>query len=207
MFTYKFTKIDIEESPLPDDMTLREAKQVEQIHSLLTALFNGVDDTGAIVDQTLFDDSITPLCCHLSGKNTKPLKFICGNIKLVPHKPNIQLATLLSNTKYFKKDWIECLIEWVYMDFPIILPTILMSSHKHTLTPYHSLGGYTSKLVMPELMQCIHNIIKDTVTPSWINSVPYNYGEAADGVLKADEWCNMATIFFPLVLISMIKIR
>ena len=36
VFTYKFA-IDIEESPLPDDMTLREAKQVEQIHLLLTA--------------------------------------------------------------------------------------------------------------------------------------------------------------------------
>ena len=52
-------------------------------------------------------------------------------------------------------------------------------------------------------MQCIHDVIKDTVTPSWINSVPYNCGEAAAGVLNADEWCDMATIFFPLALISM----
>ena len=86
VFTYKFA-IYIEESPLPDDMTLREAKQVEQIHLLLTAPFKGVDDTVAIVDQMLFDDSITQLLHHLSGKNTKPLKFICGNIKLVPHNP------------------------------------------------------------------------------------------------------------------------
>ena len=57
---------------------------------------------------------------------------------------------------------------------------------KRKLRPYHLLGGYTPKLTMPELMQHIHNVIKDTVTPSWINSVPYNYGEAAAGVLKAD---------------------
>ena len=74
---------------------------------------------------------------------------------------------------------------------------------KHKLRPYHLLGGYTPKLATPELMQRIHNVIKDTVTPSWINSVPYNYNEAAGGVLKADEWRNMATIFFSLVLISM----
>ena len=74
---------------------------------------------------------------------------------------------------------------------------------KRKLRPYHSLGGYAPKPAMPELMQRIHDVIKDTVTPSWINSVPYNYGEAAAGVLKADEWRNMATIFFPLALISM----
>lgn len=39
--------------------------------------------------------------------------------------------------------------------------------------------------------------------PTWINSVPYNHGKAAAGVLKADEWRNMATIFLPLALISM----
>ena len=74
---------------------------------------------------------------------------------------------------------------------------------KRKLRPYHSLGGYTPKLATPEVMQRIHDVIKDTVVPSWINSVPYNYGKAAAGVLKADEWRNMATIFFPLALISM----
>ena len=74
---------------------------------------------------------------------------------------------------------------------------------KCKLRPYHSLGGYTPKLAIPELMQHIHDVIKDTVTPHLINSVPYNYNEAAAGVLKADEWRNMATIFFPLALISM----
>ena len=88
-FTYKFTKVNIEESPLPDNLTLKEAKQVKQIHLLLTAPFDGVDDTSAIVDQTLFDDSVTRLHHHLSGKNTKLLKFVCGDIKLLPHKPNI----------------------------------------------------------------------------------------------------------------------
>ena len=68
---------------------LKEAKQVEQIHLLLTVPFDGVDDTGAIVDQILFDNSVTQLHHHLSGKNTKPLKFVCGNIKLLSHKPNI----------------------------------------------------------------------------------------------------------------------
>ena len=44
--------------------------------------------------------------------------------------------------------------------------------------------------------------MKHTAVPSWLNSVPYNYGTATARVLKANEWRNMATIFFPLALIS-----
>lgn len=52
-------------------------------------------------------------------------------------------------------------------------------------------------------MQHIKDVIQDTTVPSWINSVPYNYGEAKAGTMKADEWRNLSTIFLPLALISM----
>jgi hypothetical protein len=52
-------------------------------------------------------------------------------------------------------------------------------------------------------MRRIKDVIKDTSVPSWLNSVPYNYGDAAAGVMKADEWRNLSTIFLPLALISM----
>ena len=68
---------------------------------------------------------------------------------------------------------------------------------------YPSAGGHIPKLATPELMWQIQDVIKDTVIPSWINSIPYNYGEAAASILKADKWRNMTTIYFPLALISM----
>ena len=74
---------------------------------------------------------------------------------------------------------------------------------KRKLKPYPSAGGYVPKITTPELMQQIHNVTKSTAVPSWINSVPYNYGDATAGTLKADEWRNMTTIFLPLALISM----
>jgi hypothetical protein len=39
--------------------------------------------------------------------------------------------------------------------------------------------------------------------PSWINSVPRNFGQKAAGSLKADEWRTMATIYLPLALTSL----
>ena len=81
------------------------------------------------------------------------------------------------------------------MDFPIILPMILMSSLKCKLRPYHSLGGYTPKLTMPELMQHIHDVIKDTITPSWINAVPYNYSKAAARVMNGATWLQYSFLW------------
>jgi hypothetical protein len=52
-------------------------------------------------------------------------------------------------------------------------------------------------------MHRIKDVIKNTAVPSWLNSVPYNYGEAVAGTVKADEWHNLSTIFLPLALISM----
>jgi hypothetical protein len=52
-------------------------------------------------------------------------------------------------------------------------------------------------------MQRIRDVIKNTATPSWIHSVPYNFGDAAAGLLKADEWHTMSTIYLPLALVSL----
>ena len=59
------------------------------------------------------------------------------------------------------------------------------------------------KIATAEVMRCIKTVIKETTVASWINSVPHNYGDSAAGVLKADEWRNLATIYFPIALISL----
>lgn len=41
------------------------------------------------------------------------------------------------------------------------------------------------------------------MTPSWLGSVPYNFGDAAAGNLKADEWRTMFTVYLPIALVSL----
>ena len=110
VFYHKFTTIKINDPPLPDDMSEKEAKQVGHIHSLLVAPLASVDDAGAIVDHAMFDSSVTLLRRRLDSKNTRALKFVCSNLKLVPFKPNVPVDQVLG---YYKKDWIQCLLEWV----------------------------------------------------------------------------------------------
>jgi hypothetical protein len=59
------------------------------------------------------------------------------------------------------------------------------------------------KITTPELLQRIRDVIKDTATPSWLNSVPHNFGSAAAGTLKADEWRTMWTVYLPIALVSL----
>ena len=91
-------------------MTEKEAKQVGYIHALLVAPLAGVDDAGAIVDHMVFDGSVTLLGCPLDSKNMKVLKFVCGDLKLILFKPKVLMDQA---PRYYKKDWIQCLLEWV----------------------------------------------------------------------------------------------
>ena len=51
-------------------------------------------------------------------------------------------------------------------------------------------------------MARIKQVIAETEVPSWLNSVPHNFGDAGAGMVKADEWHNLSTIFLPIALIS-----
>ncbi len=48
----------------------------------------------------------------------------------------------------------------------------------------------------------IREVIRDTDTPSWLPSVPYNFGHVAAGHLKADEWRTLTTVYFPISLVA-----
>jgi hypothetical protein len=53
------------------------------------------------------------------------------------------------------------------------------------------------------VLKRIAHVIRDTETPSWLCSVPHNFGHAAAGTLKADEWRSMATVYLPLAFVSL----
>ena len=89
VFDHKFTKIKVDDPPFPDSMCEKEAKQIGDIHTLLTAPLAGIDSAGTAVDHAVFDNNITLLQSHLNNKNTKVLKFICNDLKLLPSKPKV----------------------------------------------------------------------------------------------------------------------
>ncbi len=53
-----------------------------------------------------------------------------------------------------------------------------------------------------EHLDLISSVVRETETPSWFSSVPYNFGDKEAGTLKADEWRCFATLYLPLALIK-----
>ncbi|KJA13345.1 hypothetical protein HYPSUDRAFT_151691, partial [Hypholoma sublateritium FD-334 SS-4] len=51
-----------------------------------------------------------------------------------------------------------------------------------------------------KVLQRVRDVIRDTDTPSWLPSVPYNFGSTSAGHLKADEWRTLTTVYFPISL-------
>ncbi|KAK0495389.1 hypothetical protein EDD18DRAFT_1075890 [Armillaria luteobubalina] len=49
----------------------------------------------------------------------------------------------------------------------------------------------------------IQSVIKTTSIPSWINSVPSNYGEALAGTIKANKWRILSTVYLPIALVTL----
>jgi hypothetical protein len=64
-------------------------------------------------------------------------------------------------------------------------------------------GIHLPKTTSLKTLDHIQRVIKDTVTPSWINSVPMNYGELSAGTIKADEWRILSTVYLPIALVTL----
>ena len=54
-----------------------------------------------------------------------------------------------------------------------------------------------------DVVKHIKEVISQTDKPSWLGSVPHNFGSAAAGTLKADEWRTMYSVYLPLALVSL----
>lgn len=57
-------------------------------------------------------------------------------------------------------------------------------------------------LIDTRLMRRVWRAIEMTDTPSWLSSVPHNFGSATAGTIKADEWRVLITVYLPLGLIA-----
>lgn len=47
----------------------------------------------------------------------------------------------------------------------------------------------------------IQRVIRDTIRPAWVDSVPKNFGEKSAGSVKAAEWRTLSSIHLPIALI------
>jgi hypothetical protein len=164
-------------------MTEKDIKQVVAIHKLLVAAVQ--DD-----DENDIEASMTTLEQRLLHKNKPPLKWVCDDLGLHPTHRIVQ-----------KIHYAEALVDWVSAKYHVVVSRGLMLMTQRKLKPMEASHTPLPKIATPPVLQHIRDVVRDTDTPSWLNSVPHNFGDAAAGTLKADEWRTMITIYLPIALI------
>ncbi|TDL19964.1 hypothetical protein BD410DRAFT_815795 [Rickenella mellea] len=132
-------------------------------------------------DDTTEEQQDALLYDRLMKKNKGPLEFVCKDVGTTV-SPDRTRPT--SEPTKFKSDYATALMQWRRGK-----PSAASNHHPRITTP--------------RIMQHIKNVIKETVTPSWLGSVPHNFGDKAAGSLKADEWRTMYTVYLPLALVSL----
>lgn len=53
------------------------------------------------------------------------------------------------------------------------------------------------------VLEHIRKVIHEMTVPSWLRSVPSNFGDPSAGTIKADKWCSLITVFIPIALVSL----
>ncbi|KAG2341498.1 hypothetical protein BDR05DRAFT_976867 [Suillus weaverae] len=128
-------------------------------------------------DTQLIETHMTELEKRLSSKKVAYLQFVAAELGIGPD-------VVHPGKKVYKFHWVRSLITW------------------HQTKPFTT-ESLRLHISTPEVMQRIVNVIRTTDTLSSLRSVPYNFGEAKAGTLKADGWCTLTTVYLPTVLVSL----
>ncbi|KAF7371757.1 hypothetical protein MVEN_00032300 [Mycena venus] len=136
----------------------------------------------------IIDEALIAWECgiHLSSTGTSPEHSRDVDLAFILSINDLPAAHLAVTDKSTKADLVEMLYKW-RLTQPLV-------SSSFTFRP---------KTVTLKGLRFIQEVIAKTVTPSWINSIPKNYGESNAGTIKADEWRLLATIYIPIALVLM----
>ena len=100
-----------------------------------------------------------------------------------------------------KHHLIALLLNWVS-----IMSQCITTSAQHypqQLQQPHSSDAYTIPTGTPETLAYIQKVIRETIKPASINSIPKNLSESKAGSLKANEWRTLSTLYLPIALITL----
>ena len=190
-FHYDFEPLD-PETVASLSMSTKEVGQVSAICTLLVAQVPFSDNlahTNSFMEK--LQDS---LFCM----NTAALKHVCRSLDCLSKK----------RTQLYKIDYAAALIQWVGYDLfnmNIVTEfTSLNSPHwKRRQQPLVAVDKDTHQPSSRQALERVRDVIRDTSVPTWLGSVPKNFGDTSAGTIKADKWRQLITIYLPIMLISL----
>ncbi len=148
-------------------------KEVTRAHKLLT-------EPAPAADPDTIALHLNNLEKKLGKLKLSSLKFLCEDLRCLPVKTTRNTTPV----RVFKIDFAKALIAW-RRSHPLTTQTI------------------PRRVATMEVLERIREVIRETVTPSWVESVPPLFGDPSAGTLKAAEWRVIYTIYLPIALVSL----
>lgn len=174
-----------------EELKKEDMKDIEAIHKLLVSpmqVLGGDED---------LEENLQRLTASLSRRRKKALAFVSDSVGAKPTVP-----PMFSSKRITRDHYAGGLTNWVCRSL-IWFSTIELCLKRRTFPFLPASGSAVSKFGTVQVMDRIREVIRDTDVPSWVSSVPKNFGYAAAGSLKADEWRTMTIIYLPIALVSM----
>ncbi|KAH9854814.1 hypothetical protein C2E23DRAFT_725186 [Lenzites betulinus] len=116
-----------------------------------------------------------------------------------------QVNDIVPETRLTKKEYVAALLNWAnsHAIEMLILPPVLAED----TTDFHvSEGPYDIskfRVLTQPVIDVIRADIQNTILPSWLERPPKNFGSAAHGKLKADQWRTVCTIHLTITLVRL----
>ncbi|KAF5351480.1 hypothetical protein D9757_012880 [Collybiopsis confluens] len=166
------------------------------------------------------------LCLSLSGKNALPLdkvwtrlnnqgnkgalEFVVRSLELLAELIDIDqavaslyIARAKAKSRRKDKDQLVFPHGQTATTKHQLIALLLNWYRPQRLQQPHSSDAYIIPTGTPGTLAHVQTIIRETIKPAYINSVPKNFGEAKAGSLKADEWRTLSTLYLPIALITL----
>ncbi|KAJ8454816.1 hypothetical protein ONZ51_g12806 [Trametes cubensis] len=116
-----------------------------------------------------------------------------------------QVNDIVPEFRLTKKDYIANLLKWAELN-PIdslVLPPILeeATADFYVADGPHDISKF--RVLTQDVIDTIRADIANTVLPSWMERPPRNFGCAAHGKLKADQWRTVCTVNLMITLVRL----
>ncbi|OJT11998.1 hypothetical protein TRAPUB_11455, partial [Trametes pubescens] len=113
-----------------------------------------------------------------------------------------QVNDIALEQKLTKKEYISALLGWVDANpvDKLVLPPVLGedTTDFHLAEGPHDISKF--RVLTQDVIDTIRADIENTILPSWLQRPPKNFGSAAHGKLKADQWRTVCTVSMTITL-------
>ncbi|KAE9385592.1 hypothetical protein BT96DRAFT_791764, partial [Gymnopus androsaceus JB14] len=192
-FDWQWSPYEAELAPVHIEMNSKHIPQVAKVQDTLCWAIEG--DRSSSLDQ---------MWTCLEGQVLSALQFVAWSLELPLSLENIDLGITSLYVERGKRNSKKKNCDTIRFPAGKVAP-----QKKHfiallldwRLKQPHDSSDFIAKTGDEQTLNWIQRVIRDTIRPAWVDSVPKNFGEKSAGSVKAAEWRTLSSLHLPIALV------